>query len=141
METQEQFCNLYGLQMHFFKSNSGMRSLNCYIIVENSKKLQMFISSIFDKCPDRVIMRITARLYILLKSLFHWICSKFYKFKHGHDFFLTSDLMKAVRGQKHPSEAKNDMKDLIYFKSPLPWWLPMVSPGLRLKQNRKLKQY
>ena len=23
--------------------------------------------------------------------------------------------MKAVRGQKHPSEAKNDMKDFIYF--------------------------
>ena len=24
--------------------------------------------------------------------------------------------MKAVRGQKHPSEAKNDMKELIYRK-------------------------
>ena len=28
--------------------------------------------------------------------------------------FLTSDLTKAVRGQKHPLEAKNDMKELIY---------------------------
>ena len=30
--------------------------------------------------------------------------------------FLTSDLMKAARGQKHPSDAKNDMKELIYWK-------------------------
>ena len=30
--------------------------------------------------------------------------------------FLTSNLMKAVRGQKHPSEAKNGMKELIYWK-------------------------
>ena len=28
--------------------------------------------------------------------------------------FFTSDLMKAVRGQKHLSEAKKDMKELIY---------------------------
>ena len=27
--------------------------------------------------------------------------------------FLTSDLMEAARGQKHPSEAKKGMKDLI----------------------------
>ena len=31
--------------------------------------------------------------------------------------FLTSDLMKAVRGQKHPSEAKNGMKESIYWKN------------------------
>ena len=31
-------------------------------------------------------------------------------------FFLTSDLMKAVRGQKHLSEAKKGMKELIYWK-------------------------
>ena len=30
--------------------------------------------------------------------------------------FFTSDLMKAVRGQKHPSEAKKGMKKLIYQK-------------------------
>ena len=28
--------------------------------------------------------------------------------------FLTYNLMKAVRGQKHPLEAKNGMKELIY---------------------------
>ena len=28
---------------------------------------------------------------------------------------LTFDLMKAVRGQKHPFEAKNGMKELIYW--------------------------
>ena len=31
-------------------------------------------------------------------------------------FFLTFDLMEAARGQKHPSEAKNGMKESIYWK-------------------------
>ena len=30
--------------------------------------------------------------------------------------FLTSEVMEAIRGQKHPSEAKNIMKELIYRK-------------------------
>ena len=30
--------------------------------------------------------------------------------------FLTSKVMEAVRGQKHPSEAKNGMKELMYWK-------------------------
>ena len=38
-------------------------------------------------CPDRLILRFTVKLYILLKNLFHWIFSNFYKDKHGHDFF------------------------------------------------------
>ena len=61
-----------------------------------------------------VITSITGKPYILWKSLFHCICSKFYKFKQMHNFVLTSDLMKAVRGQKHLSEAKEGMKELIY---------------------------
>ena len=31
-------------------------------------------------------------------------------------FFFTSDLMEAARGQKHPSETKNGMKESIYGK-------------------------
>ena len=30
--------------------------------------------------------------------------------------FLTSNLMEAARGQKHPSDAKNGMKESIYWK-------------------------
>ena len=30
--------------------------------------------------------------------------------------FLTSDLMEATRGQKHPSEAENGMKESFYWK-------------------------
>jgi hypothetical protein len=29
------------------------------------------------------------------------------------NFILTSDLMEATRGQKHPSEAENGMKDTV----------------------------
>ena len=35
-------------------------------------------------------------------------------------FFLTSEVMKAVRGQKHPSEAKKGMKEMIYWKE---YWI------------------
>ena len=43
------------------------------------KTKKSLISSIFYKCPDRVINSITAKPYILQKTLFHWICSKFIK--------------------------------------------------------------
>ena len=31
-------------------------------------------------------------------------------------FFLTSNLMEAARGKKHPSEAENGMKESIFWK-------------------------
>ena len=34
----------------------------------------------------------------------------------GMIFFLTSEVMEAVRGQKHLSEAKKGTKELIYWK-------------------------
>jgi hypothetical protein len=71
------------------------------------------ISSIFDKCPDRVITSITAKPYILQKTLFHWIYSKLLRFNMGI-FFLSSNLMEAVRGQKHPSEAKNGIWKILW---------------------------
>jgi hypothetical protein len=33
-------------------------------------------------------------------------------------YFLTSELMEATRGQKHLSEAKNGMKESIYYEQP-----------------------
>ena len=71
-------------------------------------ELSYLISSIFDKCPDRLIVRFTAKSYILWKSFFHWIYSKFYKFKHGHDFFwpLTSwRLLEAKNTSRRPKKA------------------------------------
>ena len=38
-ENQNQFCNLYKRQLHL-KNSSGLRSLNCQILVENWKKLK-----------------------------------------------------------------------------------------------------
>ena len=51
------------------------------------KTKKSLISSIFYKCPDRVIRRFTVKPYILWKSLFHWICSKLCMFQHGHNCF------------------------------------------------------
>ena len=48
-----------------------------------------------DKCSDIFITSITAKPYILQKTLFYCICSKFIKFKHGLQ------------------EAKNGMKELL----------------------------
>ena len=58
--------------------------------VEEFVKLVEGISTILliiEGCPDRLILRFTVKPYILLKNLFHWIYSIFYKDKHGHDFF------------------------------------------------------
>ena len=41
---------------------------------------RIVISSIFDKCPDRLITSNMVKLYILHKTLFHGMCSKFFKF-------------------------------------------------------------
>ena len=42
---------------------------------------------IIEGCPDRLILQFMVKPYILLKNLFHWVFSNFYKDKHGHDFF------------------------------------------------------
>ena len=59
------------------------------------------ISSIFNKCPDRLITSITAKPYILQNILFHWICSKFFKFQHWHNLFWHPTSWRLL------SEAKN----------------------------------
>ena len=72
--------------------------------VKESNSVCHLISSKFDKCPERLIMSIMAKPYIVQNISLHWICSKV---QHGHNCFLNSNLMKGVRGQKHLSEAKN----------------------------------
>ena len=69
------------------------------------------------QCPDRVIISIMAKPFILQ-----------YKKLYLTDFvqnsirfnmsiiILTSDLIEAARGQKYPSEAKNVMKESMYWK-------------------------
>ena len=67
----------FGVKLSYmFKKNQNL-----------GKNLSKFISSIIQECPDTLTMRFTAKPYILWKGLFHRICSKFYKVKHGHDFF------------------------------------------------------
>ena len=46
--------------------------------------------------------------------------------------FFDLDLMEAARGQKHPSEAKNGMKELIYWKK----FLMKVAQQLQKTPNR-----
>ena len=72
------------------------------------------ISLIFDKCTDRVITSIMTKPNILQKTLFHRIRNSL-RFNMGI-IFLTSDLMEAARGQKHPSDAENGMQESIYWK-------------------------
>ena len=52
-------------------------------------------------CPHQVLKATGAPSYTLQNILFHWICSKFYKFQNGHKFF-DLDLMRAVKGPKTP---------------------------------------
>ena len=53
---------------------------------------------------DIVTGSIMAKPYSLPKILSPWICSKFFVLQHGHDFFLTSKVLEAVRGQKNYSK-------------------------------------
>ena len=48
-------------------------------IIKSKYLRPTYISSIFDKCPDRVITSITTKPKILQKTLFQRICSKLVK--------------------------------------------------------------
>ena len=48
-----------------------------------------------------VVMQLLLREHSYMNSDVFWV-------------FLTSEVMEAVGGQKHPSEAKKGMKELIY---------------------------
>ena len=71
-------------------------------IIDTSAPCQFTISLIIEGCPDTLIMRFTAKPYILWKILFHWICSKFYEFKHGHNFFWHQRLLEAKNTPRRP---------------------------------------
>ena len=43
--------------------------------------------------------------------------------------FLTSEVMEAVRGQKYPTEAKNGIKELIYWNKQLIKFSPKPFDG------------
>ena len=64
------------------------------------------ISLIIKRCPDTLTMRFTAKPYILWKSLFHWIWSKFYEFKHGHNFFWPQRSWRLLEAKNTPRRPK-----------------------------------
>ena len=51
--------------------------------------------------------------------------------------FLTYDLMEATRGQKHPSEAKNSMKESIFWKAKIVFW--EIHLGFYFEINLKIR--
>ena len=71
------------------------------------------ISSIFDKCPVRVIPSITTKPNILQKTLLKEFVQNSLRFNVG-TFFLTSDIKEPARGQKKTSDAENGVKESIY---------------------------
>ena len=55
---------------------------------------------------DRLILRFTVKPYILLKNVFHWIYSTFYKGKHGHDFFWPQRSWRLLEAKNTPPRPK-----------------------------------
>ena len=59
-----------------------------------------------------VLTSITAKPYILQKTLFNSICSKFYRVKHGHDFFLAPltswRLLEAKNTPRRPKKVQRN---------------------------------
>ena len=93
------------------------------------------ISSIF----DIFITSITTKPYTLWKSLFHWIGSKLYRFKTWA-FSLTSDLMKAVRGQKHPLGGQKRHEGVASLKKVLNNLKITLAGPMRFELQSKGKQ-
>ena len=75
------------------------------------------ISLIIEGCPDTLIMRFTAKPYILWKILFHWICSKFYEFKHGHNFFWPQRSWRLLEAKNTPRRPKLSWRSWFFEKS------------------------
>jgi hypothetical protein len=69
------------------------------------------ILSIFDKCPDTTHNDNHGQTIHLMEKFISLICSKLYKFKHGHGFFFTLD---CKRPKNIPRGAKKGMEELIY---------------------------
>ena len=81
--------------------------------VKESNSVCHLISSIFDKCPERLIMSIMAKPYIVQNISFHWICSKFH---HGHNCFWTPTLWRVLEDKNISQRPKICMKELIYWE-------------------------
>ena len=76
----------------------------------------VIISSIFDKCPDRLITSIT-KPYILQNILIHWICSKFFKFQHGHKLFWPPTLWRLLEAKNTQQRPKMAWRSRFIEKS------------------------
>jgi hypothetical protein len=61
------------------------------------------------------ILDLAEKPYIPQKNLLQLVCCKCLAGCNRHIYFWPQR-SKAVRGQKHPSEAKNGMKESIYWK-------------------------
>ena len=75
------------------------------------------ISLIIQGCPDTLTMRFTAKPCILWKGLFHWICSKFYKVKQGHDFFWPPASWRLVEAKNTSRRPKYAWRSQFMEKS------------------------
>ena len=92
-----------------------------YDVIAFRSCIQIFtvqiISLIIEGCPDTLIMRFTAKPYILWKILFHWICSKFYEFKHGHNFFWPQRSWRLLEAKNTPRRPKLSWRSWFFEKS------------------------
>ena len=75
------------------------------------------ISSMFNKCPDRLIDSITAKPYILQNILFYWICSKFFKFQHWHNLFWPLTSWRLSEAKNTPQRPKMVWRSQFIEKS------------------------
>ena len=88
-----------------------------FVLFFKPSRYILFISLIIQGCPDTLTMRFTAKPYILWKGLFHRICSKFYKVKHGHDFFWPPASWRLVEAKNTSRRPKNAWRSQFMEKS------------------------
>ena len=78
--------------------------IGCEFSLERKQqKLSAVLRYLFNIFTGRQVLKlysITDKLYILQKSWFQWICSKFFGLWHGHDYLWPSWLWRLLEAEK-----------------------------------------
>ena len=88
-----------------------------FIICTSFSYDDFWILLIIKGCPDGLILQFTVKPYVLLKNLFHWSFSNFYKDKHGYDFFWPQRSWRPLEAKNTPQRPKMAWRSWFIEKS------------------------
>ena len=102
-----------GLDFYFYSNHTFFAFFRVTDLFSSIWQILLIIKG----CPDTLIVRFTAKPYILWKILFHWICSKFNEFKHGHIFFWPQRSWRLLEAKNTPRRPILSWRSWFFEKS------------------------